>query len=556
MNPPQPTPLSSVTVRMYRQGLGDCFLLMFQGVDGTRRTMLIDCGVLKNSPDERPRMREVIEHLRSETGGELDVLVATHEHWDHLSGFIHGEDLLPGLKAGEVWLAWTENPAHPLGQALRARRAQALRAVQAALTRMHLSLDPRVNETAERISAVMEFFGLETSTSSSDLGAAPGGGDGASGPLLGASPGTAKGLELAAKCGPARYCSPGEVLQIPGVGGVRIFVLGPPVDEKLIKKSDPTKKGQEVYEKGFAMDLNASLLHAAESAGGGEGEGSAARGADPELEELSFPFDRVRQKSPEAARADAWFRRHYFGALQPGDEAVGIAPRERMDWRRIDDDWTEAASQLALQLDSDTNNTSLVLAIELIDSGKVLLFPGDAQVGNWLSWETLKWGERELGNGAAEVRAHDLLRRTVFYKVGHHASHNATLRAKGLELMESPELVAMIPVDEEVAHRPKGSLRNGWDMPFPPLLERLLQKTRGRVIRADRDLPEEVPEHSSLTAEEWAAFRAAVADAPDRFKTRSGEPSDRRLYVQYTIPVRQESSSAASIAEPARNRGE
>ncbi len=532
MSQPQPTPLTRVTVRMYRQGLGDCFFLIFEGEDGTRRTMLIDCGVLKNSPDERQRMREVIEHLRDETGGKIDVLVATHEHWDHLSGFIHAEDLLSELKAGEVWLAWTENPSHPLGQALRARRAQALRAVQAALTRMHLSLDPRVNETAERISAVMEFFGLETSTSTSELGAAPGGGDGASGPLLGASPGTAKGLELVTKCGPVRYCTPGEILHLPGLGGVRIFVLGPPVDEKLIKKSDPTKKGQEVYEKGFAMDLNASLLHAAES--------SAGRGIDPELEELSFPFDRVRQKSPEAARADTWFRRHYFGALHADDLTAGIPSREQMDWRRIDDDWTEAASQLALQLDSDTNNTSLVLAIELVDSGKVLLFPGDAQVGNWLSWETLKWGARELGNGATELRAHDLLRRTVFYKVGHHASHNATLRAKGLELMESPELVAMIPVDEEVAHRPKGSLRNGWDMPFPPLLERLMEKTRGRVIRADRDLPAEAPSHSGLTAAEWAAFREAVEDAQDTFKTRDGEASDRRLYVQYTLSVKAE----------------
>jgi hypothetical protein len=44
------------------------------------------------------------------------------------------------------------------------------------------------------------------------------------------------------------------------------------------------------------------------------------------------------------------------------------------------------AGRLALQLDSDTNNTSLVLAFELGKSGRVLLFPGDAQVGNWLSW--------------------------------------------------------------------------------------------------------------------------------------------------------------------------
>ena len=60
-------------------------------------------------------------------------------------------------------------------------------------------------------------------------------------------------------------------------------------------------------------------------------------------------------------------------------------------WRRVDDDWLGYAGQLALQLDSDTNNTSLVLAFELSGGGDVLLFPGDAQVGNWLSWESLEW---------------------------------------------------------------------------------------------------------------------------------------------------------------------
>lgn len=41
---------------------------------------------------------------------------------------------------------------------------------------------------------------------------------------------------------------------------------------------------------------------------------------------------------------------------------------------------------------------------------------------------------------AAEwVTAHELLARTVFYKVGHHGSHNATLRALGLELMTNED---------------------------------------------------------------------------------------------------------------------
>ena len=95
---------------------------------------------------------------------------------------------------------------------------------------------------------------------------------------------------------------------------------------------------------------------------------------------------------------------------------------------------------MALKLDSDTNNTSLALAIELVPSGKVLLFPGDAQAGNWNSWHKLKWPRKDDPDHPVTVA--DLMSRTVLYKVGHHASHNATLRDKGLELMVDPDLVS------------------------------------------------------------------------------------------------------------------
>ena len=75
-----------------------------------------------------------------------------------------------------------------------------------------------------------------------------------------------------------------------------------------------------------------------------------------------------------------------------------------------------------------------MLAIERVADGKVLLFPADAQEGNWLSWHDDE-DEVEVtgGAGAGTVTAADLLARTVFYKVGHHSSHNATAKGKGLE---------------------------------------------------------------------------------------------------------------------------
>ena len=110
-----------------------------------------------------------------------------------------------------------------------------------------------------------------------------------------------------------------------------------------------------------------------------------------------------------------------------------------------------------------------------MDSGHVALFAADAQVGNWLSWQGLEWEA-----GGKTVTGPDLLRRTVYYKVGHHGSENATLSAKGLELMESPDLSAFIPTNADDA------LNVGWGrMPFDKILDRLKEKTSGRVVRAD-----------------------------------------------------------------------
>jgi hypothetical protein len=64
----------------------------------------------------------------------------------------------------------------------------------------------------------------------------------------------------------------------------------------------------------------------------------------------------------------------------------------------------------------------------------------------------------------------------VLYKVGHHGSHNATLREKGLELMTSDALTAMIPVNRASAKKMK------WDMPFPSLFSRLQERCHGRIL--------------------------------------------------------------------------
>jgi hypothetical protein len=471
-------PESGVKIRMYRQGLGDCFLLAFATGVGRPFYMLIDCGVLMGTENAADKMRQVAESLRASTGGRIDVLVATHQHWDHLSGFDQAREVFDKIEIGEVWVAWTEDPNNELATRLRARRRAHLRALGGATQALRAAGD---EGRAGALEAVLGFFG--------ELGM-----DGHPSRIEGA-------LDYVLGRGkPPRYRAPGEVVGLPG-GAARVYVLGPPQDEALLLRSDPSTRSSEVYEKRLGLTQETAFFAAVLA------ETPPESPEERDLRNLSFPFEEVYRVDPAKAAEDPFFQDHYYGEKGSAEDA----------WRQIEDDWLGAGETLALQLDSDTNNTSLALAIELSPGGKVLLFPGDAQVGNWLSWHRLRWSREDDPHG--DVDAADLLRRTALYKVGHHASHNATLREKGLELMERPDLVALVPVDEATAHQPKGGNPDGWDMPFPPLLARLKEKARGRVLRADTG----VPPPEELEEDDRETF------AKDRVETP--------LYLEITIPA-------------------
>ncbi len=118
-----------------------------------------------------------------------------------------------------------------------------------------------------------------------------------------------------------------------------------------------------------------------------------------------------------------------------------------------------------------------MIAIEL-PGGDVLLFAADAQVGNWLSWQDRSWTV-----DGKTVTGPDLLKNAIFYKVGHHGSHNATLRAQGLEEMARLR-VAMIPVDHAMA------VKKRWGkMPLDELVTALGQRAKGCVLRVDQPKP-------------------------------------------------------------------
>ncbi len=266
--------------------------------------------------------------------------------------------------------------------------------------------------------------------------------------------------------GGPRYLEPGASLPLDGTTA-RVHVLGPPRDDALLRRSNPRRGEGYGFAPGLSVDEMLELLgdpplRQGFSAGSSDApEHPAAAAAHPP----DAPFA-ARWGIPLAmARSLPFFAR---AIDSPGQE-----------WRRIETAWLDSALDLALRLDRDTNNSSLALAIEL-EGGDVLLLAADAQVGNWLSWQGL-----EFDGASGPVQGPDLLARTILYKVGHHGSHNATLRDHGLELMRGALKTALVPVDEAVARA-----RNWTRIPLPELLAALDEVTGGRVLRSDAPPPD------------------------------------------------------------------
>ena len=544
-----------VIVRMYRQGLGDCFLIALPTAGGAAKYVLIDCGVHKRQTDGPARLAMVLKDLAAATSSRLDVIVATHEHADHLSGFVQkGSPFLTDtFTIGQVWLAWTEKRGDRQADTLRRKRGTAQRLIDKAVdvarnkagrgvdgpglaARLeHLTDFDTPAEGSVDLVAVEQRVGRVTTDSLIYAD------DSAAG--LGVAKGSKKkrtrpsSNELALRLlvrtvgdNGIKYCEPGKVRVVDDVPNFRAYVLGPPRSDLLekegpsrirgAKEGDPGGVYKEVYltaaggNRALALNPRFDLK---DSAGGA-----------PPSEDWRYPFaSRYRHEytlktAPAGANGGAsqpdvftWAtKRPTLKETRSFIKSSYLDPR--MTWRRIDGDWLNAAEALALNLASDTNNTSLALAFEWGKPGKgrVLLFAADAQVGNWLSWRDQDYGER----GESKAKIDQLLDRVLLYKVGHHGSHNATVRRDprdlsspdpngapfGLELMN--DIIAMIPVDHDSVRK---KMPDPWLMPHEPLYKRLRDKARRRVLRSDLELkpldraredPDVVPESTDWTA--------------------------------------------------------
>ena len=490
---------NSATIRMFCHGLGDCFLISFPQKSSRDYHILIDCGIAMGTSNEDLVMQQVVEQIAALTHDPdknkpvIDLLVVTHEHRDHVSGFIQAEDEFKKFEVKNIWFGWTESRRDPLANALRTKHARE-KAALAQVVKTAEKTAPLGKHQLTALNGVLAFYSPASSGRKSvDVSEA---------------------MEIVAslkKQGTPEFLVPGTLKSLPDApngtiaADTKAYVLGPPHDETILRRINPRKNTDEVYHKKKHPSVGMSWAWVAAMSNHAVALGLCDHSETDSACERAMPFD-VKWRKPikklQNEKKHSFFQRHYYH----DDEQ-----------RRIDGDWLwSGAQQLALYMESYTNNTSLVLAFELPATKKVLLFVGDAQVGNWLSWHDLEFKPDDK----RAVKATDLLANTVLYKVGHHGSHNATLREKGLELMNHPELVAMIPVEIDAVKR----LGYG-EMPLQSLVKELNKRTSARVLQLDKKWS------SGKSPGTWDGLERARV-SKECFK---GGASGRPLYIEYTV---------------------
>ena len=224
--------MTSADIRMYRLNeLGDCFLVTFTTAASTSR-LLIDCGSFRNSGQSITRIKEIVADIATETAGApLDVVVGTHQHNDHLSGFVHCEDEFTADRRRPGLALLARRPRRRDGTRARQspRQPQAHNSPSA---RDQLAAQPdshhEASEPYEVLNDILGFYGAAA------VGATTRGSRPRRGKIL---------KEIGEK--PPLYLRPGRTLEMPGLppGTVRVHVLGPPrSSERTAQAHQPPRR--------------------------------------------------------------------------------------------------------------------------------------------------------------------------------------------------------------------------------------------------------------------------------------------------------------------------
>ena len=246
-----PKTITHADVRMYRLGTGDCFVIKFWAKNVVTFKVMIDCGAWQGSKAE---ISKYVTDLKKHVDNQVDLLVVTHEHKDHVLGFELCQDLFKkDFKIGETWMAWTEEDGNPSVEKWKEKDGlkKKKQALAAAAQRFEQSgNDPSFHAEmkalyrgGDSLAAHQRFAGVLRAFS--DLHMALDGLGVYAGPLQGMK--ALKEKICIGKNGKPniKYRKPGEILEnIPGLDGVRIYVLGPPRSMDAVHAEDSAEEGE------------------------------------------------------------------------------------------------------------------------------------------------------------------------------------------------------------------------------------------------------------------------------------------------------------------------
>lgn len=357
----------TATIRAYQMGFGDCFLLSFAYDDASARHILIDFGSTGLPADTEVSVDDVAADIAQKCGGALDIVVATHRHKDHISGFATradgkgSGDVIRGLKPKRVIQPWTEAPDAPRGWTGPAgtQPANAFAAHQSSLENMHAIAQAVVDRMDRKdgfdprwpLADRLRFVGEDNIKNVSAVN------------------------NLMTMAGAVKnniYVYHGCQLDLAAIlPNVTVHVLGPPTLQQSASIKTYAKSSADYWFKAQQLAALAATDDVARS-------------------KTSMLF-------PDLKKTDTFSKSKLPTEMRWVAERIDIAEQDQM-------------LGIVTALDNVMNNTSVILLFEA--GKKKLLFPGDAQLENW--------------SYALQSDMADLLNDVDLYKVGHHGSLNAT----------------------------------------------------------------------------------------------------------------------------------
>ena len=309
-----------IQIRMYNVGFGDSFIVRLPTADG-KRCVLVDCGFHSQGKGKFSD-KDLVEQIKADLAGEpLDVVIATHRHQDHISGF--GEtDLWAKVAVNEVWLPFTANPQ-------ATRDEPALAAWNALMEQTHRLWDAGGKLTPSALAALGVRNPGEQAAAEFMLWNARSNAPAIDNLLNGMK--RADGRPAKRRFLPERKAEYPLTFETPVLPGVTVHVLGPPADPK--------------YRKNLKVPGSWGLDEISKA-------GTAADTVSPFSSEWRVLDDRLPSHRP--------FQQKTLDAI-----------------RLFNDD----LFYVAKALDSFLNGESIVAVLEIGHAR--LLLPGDAEVGSW-----------------------------------------------------------------------------------------------------------------------------------------------------------------------------